>query len=98
MAFWNISPQTLNGPCFKDVRLYLPGSIAVTFAMLYWVILCFVVPCAVMENYAPSLAGYLLASRERKLVFSATPTLGTYWILKILMISQDLTGDLHQYF
>ncbi|KAH7965090.1 hypothetical protein HPB49_003304 [Dermacentor silvarum] len=61
--------------------------------MLYWVILCFVVPCAVIENYAPSLAGYLLASRERKLVSSVTPTLGTYWILKILMISQDLTGS-----
>ncbi|KAK8757582.1 hypothetical protein V5799_004787 [Amblyomma americanum] len=61
--------------------------------MLYWVILTYVVPTALIEKYVPSLAGYLLASRESKLISSVTPTLGTYWVLKILTISEDLDGS-----
>ncbi|XP_077564635.1 phospholipid-transporting ATPase ABCA3-like [Haemaphysalis longicornis] len=69
------------------------GSIAVTFALIYWVILSFAVPTAIVENFLPSLAAYLFSPRRNKLLSSMAPAIGTYWVIKILMISEDHTGS-----
>ncbi|XP_040069715.3 ATP-binding cassette sub-family A member 2-like [Ixodes scapularis] len=68
------------------------ASIAVTFGVIYWFPLTLFLPWQMVEGFESPLGAYIYADRHFKLLSSATPCLGTYWVLKIIGLSVDYTG------
>ncbi|XP_064467746.1 phospholipid-transporting ATPase ABCA1-like isoform X1 [Ornithodoros turicata] len=80
----HIGMHTLFVSCF-----FKSSSVAVTFAVIYWFVLV-IYPCI---NVGSALSEYMLYSRTLKLLYCATPVMGTHYVLLIMGIACDLRGS-----